>query len=81
MEIVLAQEQYTDADGNARTSVKVAFVNGGARGVNPDQQLDAAKKAAFKAKMLGAVANVNQKTAATNGKPASFGGGGDNIPF
>ncbi len=80
VEIVLSHEDYTDKEGNQRTAVKVAFVNGGARGVNPDQLLDTAKKAAFRAKMLGTVANLNQKSGTVNGKPTSA-GGGDNIPF
>lgn len=78
VEIVVKHESWTDDQGNEKTRARIAFVNGGQRGISPEQQLDAAKKAAFAAKMRGTVALVNKGSGASNGTQKST---SDNIPF
>jgi hypothetical protein len=63
-------ESY-EKDGEVKTVAKIGFINRSA-GINPEARMDEAKKAAFKAKMLGTLASTAVKSngpAATSKAP------------
>jgi hypothetical protein len=62
-------ETYTNADGHEKTFAKIGFINSG-HGIKPELVMDAAKKAAFKARMAGTIAS-SKPVGATNSAPAT----------
>ncbi len=70
--IVVEHDTYTNDEGEQKTRARVSWVNNPAGSINPEQVMDAAKKAAFRAKMLGTVASLK---APGNGQTKS------NAPF
>ena len=67
-------ESY-DKDGETKTIAKVGFINSLAGGIKPEAQMNAAQKAALKARLMGTLA-------ATAGKPANgTGSAGVKPPF
>lgn len=76
-------ESYEDKDGNPKTVARVNWVNSLIGGVKPELLMGDAKKAEFRAKMMGHVALSKQskpgaQSAAGANPPAN---GGDKIPF
>ncbi len=56
--VVVEHDTYVNDSGEQKTRASVSWVNNPAGAIAPEQQMDAAKKAAFRAKMLGTVASL-----------------------
>lgn len=65
------EHQTFESDTGTKTFARIAFINSLARGVNPEVQMDPSRKASFKQKMMGQIAQSKMGKSGNGGTGAA----------